>query len=256
MYTKSLLTGLTLTLLAVSAQASVAPDRTRVIFNGDKKSVVVTLRNDSDVAPYLAQSWIEDGNRNKISEPMAPLPPLQRIEPKDKGQVKIQLTSATNSLPQDRESMFYFVVREIPHQSSNKNVSALQFALQSRIKIFYRPPEVVKQLDELHPWQYKTTLTRSGDSYQVTNPTPWYVVLVEAKERKGGKRVPGFKTVSVPPFSDRSLGVSATALGATPVLSYVNDYGGILPLVFDCSGTACTVNEAQSRTKNLVGNKS
>ena len=247
---KILQMGVMLTLLSVSCvQASVAPDRTRVIFNGDKKSVVVTLRNDSSTSPFLAQSWIEDTGRHKFSEPFVLLPPLQRIEPMSKGQVKIQLISAAPALPQDRESMFFYVVREIPQESSNKNASSMQLALQSRIKVFYRPAAVVKQLDELHPWQYKTTLTRIGDRYQVNNPTTWFVVLVDARDRKGGKGAQGFKSLSVPPFSNQTLGVSAGALGATPVLTYINDYGAMLPLIFNCSGSTCVVNEAQSREK-------
>lgn len=64
-----------------------------------------------------------------------------------------------NTLPQDRESLFYFNLREIPPKSSKPNT--LQLALQTRIKLFYRPaPLAVNPNDK--PWQEKVTLTREG----------------------------------------------------------------------------------------------
>ena len=46
--------------VSFSTQASVTPDRTRLIFNESDKSISVTLRNNDPKLPYLAQSWIED----------------------------------------------------------------------------------------------------------------------------------------------------------------------------------------------------
>ncbi|HBA9527233.1 TPA: fimbria/pilus periplasmic chaperone, partial [Escherichia coli] len=76
--------------VSFSTQASVTPDRTRLIFNESDKSISVTLRNNDPKLPYLAQSWIEDEKGVKISSPLAVLPPVQRIEAMMNGQVKIQ----------------------------------------------------------------------------------------------------------------------------------------------------------------------
>ena len=73
--------------VSFSAQASVTPDRTRLIFNESDKSISVTLRNNDPKLPYLAQSWIEDEKGVKISSPLAVLPPVQRIEAMMNGQV-------------------------------------------------------------------------------------------------------------------------------------------------------------------------
>lgn len=43
-------------------QATVSPDRTRIIFNASNKSATVRLTNQSKIDPYLAQSWIEDAS--------------------------------------------------------------------------------------------------------------------------------------------------------------------------------------------------
>ncbi|MDN8683057.1 fimbria/pilus periplasmic chaperone, partial [Staphylococcus aureus] len=79
------------------------------------------------------QGWMEDVNGQKVESPLIVLPPIQRIEPGDKSQIKIQALPDIAKLPQDRESVFYFNLREIPPRSDKPNV--LQIALQTRIKL-------------------------------------------------------------------------------------------------------------------------
>ena len=87
-------------------------------------------------------------------------------------------------LPQDRESVYYFNLREIPPRTDKANT--LQIALQTRIKLFYRPAAIVPSQQQLsNPWQQKLTLTRVGDQYRVNNPTPYYVTLVDAPDHLG-----------------------------------------------------------------------
>ncbi|MBP0644981.1 fimbria/pilus periplasmic chaperone, partial [Mycobacterium tuberculosis] len=84
----------------------------------------------------LAQAWIEDPEGNKIESPLTALPPLQRVEPGAKSQIKIQVTGGTIPLAQDKEALYYFNLREIPPKSNKPNT--LQIALQTRVKLFYR----------------------------------------------------------------------------------------------------------------------
>lgn len=226
------------------AHASVTPDRTRVIFDGREKSVSVTLSNNSGQFPYLAQSWLENEQKEKVTSPLAVLPPLQRIEAKSDGQVKVQGMPALSQLPQDRESLFYFNVREIPPKSDKPNT--LQIALQTRLKLFYRPAALAKQVDLFHPWQHKVTLNRQGDRYQINNPTPYYVVVIAASDHKDGASPAGFEPLLLAPLQQQPLNVKASALGSAPVLTYVNDYGARLPLFFTCNGDVCHVDDARS----------
>lgn len=46
-----------------SAQAAIAPDRTRPVFRGEDKSISVDLKNANSKLPYLAQSRVEDEGR-------------------------------------------------------------------------------------------------------------------------------------------------------------------------------------------------
>ncbi len=45
-----------LSTVSLAAHASVTPDRTRLVFNESDKSISVTLRNNNEKLPYLAQS--------------------------------------------------------------------------------------------------------------------------------------------------------------------------------------------------------
>jgi chaperone protein PapD len=228
--------------VAQQAQAAIALDRTRVIFDGDQKSVSLNISNQNKQLPYLAQGWLEDDKGNKVQSPLAVLPPVQRVEPGKPSQVKIQALPAAKQLPQDRESLYYFNLREIPPKSDKPNT--LQIALQTRIKLFYRPAAIAVQKNA-DPAQEQLTLSRQGDKYVVNNPTPYYVTIVDASSKKDGAGVKGFEPLMVPPKGNAPLNVSAASVGSAPVLTYINDYGGRPQLAFNCSGSSCKVVPAK-----------
>jgi len=238
-HVKTLAGFLFLSLAAQNASAAIALDRTRVVFNADKNAMSVTVSNQNKSLPYLAQSWVENADGQKVESPLAALPPLQRIEPGEKGQIKIQATGNVSALPQDRESLFYFNVREIPPKSSKPNT--LQLALQTRVKMFFRPSGIVLLKGDSSDIIKKVTLTQKGNGYELNNPTPYYVTIVAASTSANAKEIDSFKPVMVAPKSNLDLGVSAAALGSHPTLTYVNDFGGRPKMVFNCSGNTCTV---------------
>ncbi|WP_247649085.1 fimbria/pilus periplasmic chaperone [Enterobacter bugandensis] len=221
------------------ASAAIALDRTRVIVNGSENSVSLNISNENKQLPYLAQSWLEDEKGNKISSPLAVLPPVQRLEPGAKSQVKVQVSSGIAALPNDRESLYYFNLREIPPRSKKPNT--LQIALQTRIKLFYRPKAI--ELDKTEAangqWVEKVTLNRQGDKFIVNNPTPYYLTLVSGAASAKAKSVT-FQPVMVSPKGQQELLASANELGNSPVLTYINDYGGRPQIQFSCSGTVCS----------------
>ncbi|NNA54019.1 fimbria/pilus periplasmic chaperone [Pseudomonas lactis] len=239
-YTLVLLSVLGMCLVHTS-QAAVSLDRTRVIFIGGEKSVSLSISNQNTQLPYLAQGWIENEQAEKITSPMVVLPPVQRLEAGASSQVKIQGLPELSNLPQDRESLFYFNLREIPPRSDKPNT--LQIALQTRVKLFYRPLAIAPKsgLSEA-PWQEKLTLTRQGDRYQVNNPTPYYVTVIEAAADLKTSSPADFKPFMIPPKAQQDLGLSTKVLGEKPVLTYVNDYGGRPQLQFSCVAGVCTAS--------------
>jgi P pilus assembly chaperone PapD len=226
-------------LTAQSASAAIALDRTRVIFDGKNKSVALNIENKNKTLPYLAQSWIEDAQGQKINSPVMSLPPIQRVEPGAKSQIKVQgMETALHALPQDKETMYYFNLREIPPRSNKPNT--LQIALQTRIKMFYRPEAIAINTSDTPP-QEKITLSNQGGKYVVNNPTPYYITLINATRSASAAAPKDFKPVLVPPKGNASLGLGSAEVGNSPVLTYINDFGGRPQLVFSCSGTSCKV---------------
>jgi len=226
--------------------AAIALDRTRVIFNDTDPSVALSVSNQNKELPYLAQAWIEDADGKKIESPLMVLPPLQRIEAGEKSQVKIQPTSGLKMLPQDRETLFYFNLREIPPKPGKPNM--LQIALQTRIKLFYRPALISNMSQNKNDLPHlKLTMTRQGDRYVVSNPTPFYITIAGASANILRKEsVKGFSPVMIPPKSSTMLGVNAGDLGDNPVLTYINDYGGRPTLTFGCTKDFCTVKSSKA----------
>lgn len=216
-----------------AAHAAISLDRTRIVFDGAANSVSMNVSNQNKTLPYLAQAWLEDEAGNKIQGPLTVLPPLQRVEPGKSTQVRVEALPGAASLPQDRETLYYFNLREIPPKSSKANT--LQIALQTRVKLFYRPAGIAIDKSAAPP-QEQLTLSRDGSGYQVHNPTPYYVTIVDGRP-KNGESPKDFQPVMLAPFSSGAL---RSALGSSPELFYINDYGGRPSVTFNCAGASCT----------------
>ncbi|MGL5006063.1 MAG: fimbria/pilus periplasmic chaperone [Plesiomonas sp.] len=225
-------------LTAPTTNATISVDRTRVIFNGKDSTMGMTLQNNNEKQPYLAQSWIEDEKGNKSTDRIIVLPPLQRIEAKSKSQIKFQALPGLSLLPQDRESVFYLNVREIPPKTKKENV--LQIALQTKIKLFYRPASLVVSRND-KPWQHEIVLKQEEVGAKVINPTPYYITLTDARSDKRLAVNNVFKTVMISPFSEHPIG--HLLLNGTPTLSYINDHGGEVELTFSCEKQTCQVQD-------------
>lgn len=223
--------GCAVVLASQGSQAAIGLDRTRAIFDGHEKSISLNIRNDNPRLPYLAQTWLEDLQGHRISGPLMAVPPVQRVEPGAKSQIQITSLPDISTLPQDRETVFYFNVREIPPRSDKPNV--MQVALQTKIKLFYRPAAIFPTGSEV--WQEQLVLTQTAKGYQIENPTPFYVTVIGlAGSKKDDDK--NFQTVMVAPKSNVSV---VTGHYATPYLTYINDYGGRPSLKFTCQGAVC-----------------
>ncbi|MBC8654924.1 fimbria/pilus periplasmic chaperone, partial [Providencia vermicola] len=144
-------------------------------------------------------------------------------------------TPELSKLPQDRESVFYFNLREVPPKSNDGNI--LQIALQSRVKLFYRPKSILSESET--KWAHKVTLTKIANGYRLNNTTPFNLTVIGFGNSKNQAEKNAFNVVMVPPKSDHDI-ISPSL--STPYLTYINDYGGKPTLVFQCQGSICTVS--------------
>jgi P pilus assembly chaperone PapD len=224
------------------ASAAVNIDRTRIIFNAAEKSVSIMLDNQSKDLPYLAQVWLEDAAGQKISSPLVALPPMQRIDAGQKSQIRVLQLPQTAALPKDRESLFYFNVREVPPKSELANV--MQVAIQSRIKLFYRPVAITSQAKGA--WQEKISVKPSANGLTISNPTPFYITLgYLGKDNTGSFR--GFDSLMLAPFGTETLSGSEY-VSSTYRIGYMDDYGGLQINAYQCKGTVCQM-ESKSEKK-------
>lgn len=217
------------------AHATVSPDRTRIIFNASAKSVTVRLTNQSKTDPYLAQSWIEDKEGKKTREFISPIPPLLRIEPDEQAQVRLMAQQNLSRLPADRESLFYYNMREIPPKAEQKNV--MQIAMQSRLKLFWRPKAIELKEGQFVPLD-KVVISRSSDGLQLKNPSPYYIT-VGYIGLNGKTLLPGAESVMVEPFGQATQKLKN--LPSEFQIGYIGDYGGLEMFKVNCNAvqTAC-----------------
>lgn len=221
-----------------AGQAAINTDRTRVIMNSNEKTVSVTLTNENKTMPFLAQSWVDD-SKGKRTDMLMVLPPLQRIDGGQKSQVRIMQVqgSGLDLLPKDRETLFWFNVREIPPKPDTDNV--LQLALQSRLKLFYRPVSIAKGSNDMS--EKKLVVEREGGQLSLKNPTPYHITVAWlGTDRR--HRLTGFSDgVMVPPFTDLPVKAVLPVGTAKLWVGYVDDYGGLQMNAYTCDSKFCAL---------------
>jgi len=223
----------TLSLYAAAAHASVVITGTRVVYPAQQSEVTVRLSNEAD-HPALVEAWVDTGDTKSTPEnanaPFLITPPLFRMEPHKDQNLRIIYTQGARPLPADRESVFYLNVLEVPPKPTGSQAagrSYLQFAMQSRLKLFYRPAnlpgDVMKAPDQLR-------FTAQGTTLDVRNPTPYYVTIGSVAFGPGGKPLDGVSGM-VAPLGELHMVLKgltqAPAAGTAITFATINDYGAV-----------------------------
>ncbi|WP_413495323.1 molecular chaperone [Morganella psychrotolerans] len=202
--------------------AGVIINTTRVIFPGNQDSTEIQLTNSGEM-PSLVQSWVDEGDINSSPEttgaPFMVVPPVTRIAGSGGQQLKIRILE--NSLPRDRESVFYLNVVDIPAKTAVTG-NMLQFALRTRIKLFYRPDTLPLSPDAV-PEQISVSL--SGETLILKNPAPYYFTLSALVS--GDSDTPShISTVMLAPYSEsRAAYTGVLSAGESVTLVSINDEG-------------------------------
>lgn len=166
-------------LLAQQALAAVSLSATRVVFNHGATTASLGLVNGADY-PVMVQAWIDDGDPlgtpQTARSPFVVLPPIFRMAPLEQRSLRL-LTSAQN-LPQDRESLFWLNVYEIPPNLPTATREKMLLAFRTQIKVLWRPRGIGKlnvNVGNQLRWGVR------GNTIVVKNPTPWHISLSEIK---------------------------------------------------------------------------
>lgn len=223
--------------IATNTYAAISLDRTRAIYEGGSNALVINITNDNKQLPYLAQTWIENDKEEKIETgPLIATPLVQRLEPGDKGLIKISSTPDIDQLPTDRETLYYFNVREVPPKSEDNNV--LQIALHTKIKLFYRPQSILREGNAI--WQDQLVLNKLPNGYKIDNPTPYYITIFGIGGSESDAINSDFDSIMIAPKSSSMIN---SKIYPTPYLSYINDYGGRPTIKFQCQDSRCIASK-------------
>ncbi|THD08385.1 fimbrial biogenesis chaperone [Rhodanobacter lindaniclasticus] len=226
--------GATLLVLAAfsgAADASVVIGGTRVVFPAAGGEVTVRLNNNGE-QPALVEAWIDAGNPDSTPDtarvPFLITPPLFRMNA-GKGQ-SLRIVYTGQPLPTDRESLFWLNVLEIPPKPGTVNGEAqntLQFAVRSRLKLFFRPAGLAGN-PLTAAAQVTWSVASDGHALVAHNPTPYHVTFSKVS-LGAGKATLATDAGMVAPLSTLRLpladGVPALAAGATVAFTTINDFG-------------------------------
>lgn len=205
--------------------ASIQIGTTRVIYHAAEKDVSVQIMNPGNY-PVLLQSWTDDGHADTrpdvLRTPFILTPPLTRVNA-NAGQT-LRLSYTGTPLPEDRESIYWLNVLEIPPVLA-KDPNRIQVAFRTRIKLFFRPSSLDDKgaqsaISHLR-WQAQ------GDNIILNNPTPYYVSTVSININGGGKK----NSVAADMISPRGSATFTMPAGMTAgvvqsvTVDAINDYG-------------------------------
>ncbi|GAB3769876.1 fimbrial chaperone [Ramlibacter monticola] len=217
------------------AQASVVIAGTRVIYNAKERELTVKLSNEGQL-PALTQVWLDKGDPSAspatISVPFTVTPPVARIDPAKAQTLRIFYTG--EPLPQDRESVFWLNVLEVPpkaKEQSQGETNKLQLAFRTRIKLFFRPAGLTGSAQEA-PAQIEWRLRREGGqtSLEARNPTPYFVSFASLEVAGPGASAKLDQGGMVGPGETKKFPLSRETPAGALKLRYqaINDYGGAI----------------------------
>lgn len=202
------------------AWAGITLSATRVIYDEKAKEASITISTSGENRPYLVQSWLENSERNNEPAPFVVTPPLFKLMANTTWQIR--MTKISESLPRDRESLYWLNIKAVPATDSTVR-NRMLIATKSVLKLIWRPAtlnaagaiDAVKQV----------TAAGNGQTITLHNPTP-YVINIGAM-RVNGKSVdlPGY----IAPFSSHTI--PHIQPHGRIELQAINDYGGLTAAV-------------------------
>lgn len=236
-YVKAAATAAIAMTMSASALASVIINGTRIVFPSNEKEVSVRMSNEGQ-QPGLVQVWLDEGDvkaaPEQIKVPFVLTPPMFRVDA-GKGQT-VRMLYNQAPLPQDRESVFWFNMLEVPPKPEGDDADAnyIQMAFRTRIKVFYRPKELnvqekVQEAASQLKWKLLKDADGKGYSLEASNPTPYHVSFMRFSVDGGGKTALNDDGGMVEPMKSATFplaGSEALPAGATKVkFTWLNDYG-------------------------------
>lgn len=182
---------LSMLLLCAQSQANVILGGTRIILSSEEKEASIQLSNEGE-NPSLVQAWLDKGQAQQspsdIDVPFVVTPTMFRI---DAGKTQtVRVIHSGEPLPQDRESLFWFNVLDVPPKGAKASAdNLLQFAFRTRVKLMYRPQGLPGKPADA-PEQLRWSIGRDLANQPVlkaSNPSAYVVNIAGIKLESNGK---------------------------------------------------------------------
>ncbi len=197
----------------VNAYSAFTLNGTRFIYDEGRKNIAIEVKNNSDKT-YGGQVWVDNLSGTDVF--FIPAPNLFKIAGEEKQ--LIRLLYVNDILPKDKESLFWLNVQEIPPVASADEGNVLAVALNTQVKLIYRPKVLAEAREDA-----EKNLTYSGSVLK--NPTPYYFALTQVSVN--GRPLALSKEIEqsmslFPPFSEVNLQKS---LSGKVTVEAIDDYG-------------------------------
>lgn len=187
---------------------------TRVIYPQGTPMTSLSITNSDKEKVFLIQTWVTEPGGKKSAD-FVITPPIFAMQPQKENTMRIMYVG-TKTLPNDRESLYYINSKAIPSGKPEEGKNTLQIATETTIKMFVRPENLpTKSIDAPAALRCKI----SGANVTVTNPTPYYVTMVNINV--GNKVLPN---TMVAPKSEAQIPVPAGP-GGDVKFRTLNDFG-------------------------------
>ncbi|MFZ3620756.1 molecular chaperone [Leclercia barmai] len=218
-------------LISSPLHAGIMAAGTRVIYPAGKREQSLMLVNTNKY-PVVVQSWVDDGigDPESAAAPFVALPAVFRLKPGERQ--GLRLIYNQDPLPQDRESVFWINLYEIPPLSAKKAEAArLTVAMNTQMKLFWRPKGLTMTLEEaVKKLAFRLVPDGKGWAVECNNPTPLNISFTSLALLKGTheQKVTQQPDMMIRTFSTRRYPLDAVKGmpdGSRLRVRYLNDSG-------------------------------
>lgn len=203
---------------SLNASAGIVLSGTRLVFNGNKNETSIEVTNP-DPKPFLIQTWVSSFD-DKKADNFIVTPPIFRMDANASNVIRIILEKDT--LPKDKESLFWLNVKAIPSSDPNAKDSLL-IAINTKIKLIYRPASLISKDANAAYQELIFKIDTDNQEITASNPTAYFINLSDLTYNGRNIDDPGV----IPPFGHVTWKVNSSQAGAHKVSwNAINDFGG------------------------------
>jgi len=215
----------------MNARAGLMSEGTRIIYPADSNGRTLLIAN-TNAWPVLVQTWVDrgEGDLEQADAPFVVTPVIFRLEPSASERLRIIHTG--ESLPDDRESLFWLNLYEVPPTDTNDNdddEARLTLTLNTQLKVLYRPQGLAAPDDLAAQLQFRLEQQDGRWCVLTWNPTPWHASIIALSvDGTDGPLSVDEMGLLLPPFASRCYrlreGTPETGRGVH--FSLIGDSGG------------------------------